>query len=406
MKLQTFCEENDMHSDALPVAVVLGLGQNGLATVRSLGRQGVPVIGIDRNLKQYTARTRYCRRLLCADFKSGEGLVDLLVNLGKRLPQRGVLFPSGDFSLELLSEKRQRLEPYYHFSFPEKKIVRLTLDKQLFYRFAELKGFAIPQTFFAQSDEEWRGIADQVRFPCIVKPFQPNLGWRQLFPDQKLFTAKSREDLLKVQNQLMPLHKDLIIQERIPGGDDRLFFSLAYLDKASRPMGIFTGRKLRQYPPDYGTSSMAESLWNPWIASKSIEILQAMEFTGYGSVEFRLDIRDQAYKVIEVTARTWFPHGISTACGQNLTYLAYCHLVGLPLPELSESRCSVKWIHEERDLRSSLDYLLAGRMTIREWLSSYRGKKTLAISARDDPAPALHLLAHMLSVPWRRFLSD
>ncbi|WP_028322261.1 hypothetical protein [Desulfatiglans anilini] len=393
-----------MYSDHLPAAVVLGLGQNGLATVRSLGRQGIPVIGIDRNLRQYTARTRYCRRLLCTDFKSGEGLVDLLVDLGKRLPRRGVLFPSGDFSLELVSEKRERLAPYYHFSFPQKEIVRLTLNKRQFYTFAALKNFPIPQTFFPQSMDEWRGIADQVRYPCIVKPFQPNLGWRKLFPDQKLFTAQSREDLLRMQDRLIPLHKDLIVQERIPGRDDRLSFSLTYLDETSQPLGIFTGRKLRQYPPDFGTSSMAQSLWDPWIASKSIEILQAMKFTGYGSVEFRLDLRDNAYKIIEVTARTWFPHGISTACGQNLTYLAYCHLVGLPLPELDEPRSPVKWIHEERDLRSSIDYLRAGRMTVREWLSSYRGKKTFAISARDDPAPALHLLAQMLSVPWRRML--
>jgi predicted ATP-grasp superfamily ATP-dependent carboligase len=77
-----------------PPAVVLGLGQNGLATVRSLAREGVPVIGIDRDLRQYTARTKYCRKVLCPDFKRGEGVIQVLREIGEKLPYKGVLFTS------------------------------------------------------------------------------------------------------------------------------------------------------------------------------------------------------------------------------------------------------------------------------------------------------------------------
>ena len=50
---------------AQPTAVVLGLGQNGMATCRALGRVGIPVIGIDTDLDQPSARTRYATKFHC-----------------------------------------------------------------------------------------------------------------------------------------------------------------------------------------------------------------------------------------------------------------------------------------------------------------------------------------------------
>jgi predicted ATP-grasp superfamily ATP-dependent carboligase len=243
----------------------------------------------------------------------------------------------------------------------------------------------------------------------MIKPFQPNLGWRSLFPDQKLFKADVPEQLLRLYERLVTVHEDLLIQEDIPGDDSLLSFSLTYFDASSRPLGMFTGHKVRQYPPRFGTSCMAESRRDSWIADKTVEILQAMNYTGYGSVEFKWDRRTQEFKIMEVTARTWFPHGISSVCGINLEYLAYCDQVGLPKAMTNGFREGVKWIHEERDLKTSLQHLRAGEMTVGQWLKSYTGRRTYAISAWDDPTPVLAMLGRMMTVPWRRalkFVSD
>jgi predicted ATP-grasp superfamily ATP-dependent carboligase len=387
-----------------PPAIVLGMGQNGLATVRALGRMGVPVISIGRNLKQFTARSRYCRKIRCPDFGSGEGLIDLLVEIGRQLPRKGVLFPSGDFSLHLISEKRELLKDYYHFTFPGRDIVNLTLDKKFFYKFAQERGFPIPQTFFPKGIDECRQVAKEINYPCIIKPYQPNLGWRQQFPDQKLFEAEEPKALLQLYERLVNVHHDLVVQECIPGDESNLSFSLTYFDSKSRPLGMFTGHKVRQYPPYFGTSSMAESRRDPRIADKTVEILQAMEYTGYGSVEFKWDPRDEQFKIIEISVRTWFPHGISAACGLNLEYMAYCDRVGLPKVPSNGFREGVKWIHEERDLKSSLYYLRKGEMSFLQWLKSYRGKRTYALSSWDDPIPFIYFLGHLIMVPWRRML--
>jgi hypothetical protein len=97
-------------------AIVLGLGQNSLASVGDPARQGIPVIGVDANLTQPTANTRLCHKVASPDFR-GEGLLRCLPDLGRTLPAKGVLFPSGDISFDLVSERREVLHEWpssYH----------------------------------------------------------------------------------------------------------------------------------------------------------------------------------------------------------------------------------------------------------------------------------------------------
>ena len=135
-----------------PPAVVLGLGQNGLGTVRALGRVGIPVIGVDDDLTQPGAQTRYCHKVLAKDFtRGGPALVEQLVELGlelQRQGQKGVILPSGDLNIQLVSEEREQLEPYFHLSLPSKEVLRLFLDKKSFYKLAIERGFPLPRTWF------------------------------------------------------------------------------------------------------------------------------------------------------------------------------------------------------------------------------------------------------------------
>jgi D-aspartate ligase len=377
--------------------VVLGLGQNGLATVRALARQGIPVIGVDANLKQPTAHTRLCRKVTCADFR-GEGLLQCLLDLGRTLPAKGVLFPSGDISLELVSERREALSAYFDCVLPEKEVMRLILNKKAFYHFARQKGFLIPDTYFPRDEHEVAELSRGIRFPCILKPFQPDAAWRRKFPDVKLFEASSPQELLRQYRALSRLHPEFLIQEVIPGPDSSLAFSLTFFD-GQRALGMFTGRKLRQFPPFYGTSCLAESRWDPWVAEETIRLLRVLRYQGYGSVEFKWDPRDTCFKIIELTPRTWFPHGLSTACGVNLPYIMYRHVLGLPVEEPRGFVGGLKWVHEERDLQSALRMWRRGRLSAREWLSSYRGRRTYALAAWDDPGPILVALTRLLRRP-------
>jgi len=48
-----------------------------------------------------------------------------------------------------------------------------------------------------------------------------------------------------------------MLQERIPGGEEELRTVGSHLDAGSRPLAVFTGHRLRQYP-HYGLCSLME----------------------------------------------------------------------------------------------------------------------------------------------------
>lgn len=387
-----------------PVAVVLGLGQNGMATCRALGRSGIPVVGIDTDLEQPSARTRYATKVQCKDFLSGgPGLVDCLLEIGRALDQKGVLLPSGDLNLAVVSEHRELLEDHFHIALPPKNVVRMFLNKKVFYQFAMEHDFPIAPTFFPSGHADVERIAGQVSYPCLIKPFQPDAAWRRTF-DTRLFVADSAAALLSLYDHLVQVHQDLIIQEYMPGPDSELWWGVTYLGDAGKPLAVWTGRKLRQYPRRFGTATLAESRWDPWVAREATTILQAMGHRGYGVVEFKRDRRDGRFKITEVTGgRTWFPHSLVTRSGINLPLIWYRDVLGLEVEVPSSYEEGIKWIHEERDLKTVLLYFLPeGELTLRSWLGSYRGKRVYAYAAWDDPGPLLASLGRVARAARRR----
>ena len=387
-----------------PYAVVLGLGQNGMATVRALGRSGIPVIGIDDDLSQPSAQTRYARKVHCPDFEAGgPALIDCLMTIGRRLDDKAVLFPSGDMNLIAISDNRDVLGEFYHVALPPKDIVRMFLDKKAFYRFAMERDFPIPKTFFPESPAAIKDIAERIAYPCLIKPFQPTTAWRTTF-DTRLFVANSPDELFELFPKLFAVHQDLIVQEYMTGDDSDLWWSGTYVDRHGRPLVMFTGRKLRQYPRRFGSTSFAESRWEPWIAEATTDILRTAGHRGLAFAEFKRDARDGQFKLTEVTAgRTWFPHALVTRAGYNLPLMMYRDVLGLPVETPPPYTEGLKWIHEERDLRTVvLHFLPKGDLTVWSWLKSYRGRRVYAYASWDDPRPFVAAMKGILATAWRQ----
>lgn len=378
------------HNPLAPPAVVIGLNINGLGTVRALGRKGISVYAVARGEGSPSEYTRYCKKVVCNSMtSSAEDLLSCLVAIGQKLPGKSVLFPSGDLYLEIVSENRERLTPYYHFPFASKETVRLILDKYRFYKYSQGHRFPIANTFFPRDINDVKLLAGNIRYPCLIKPSVASIVWRQR--GLKILLANNAGELVKQFELAFGIHPELIIQEVTPGPDSALHFSLTYLDRSGSPLVMFTGRKLRQFVPRFGISSMAESLWSPVIAESTETILRALGYTGYGSIEFKMDPRDNEFKMTEVTGRTWYPHALSERCGINIPYIAYCDLLGTeirePVPKTYPQHA--KWIDELGDFRSAYRYWKEGSLSLRAWIRSYNGKRFYATFSRDDILPGV-----------------
>ncbi len=101
--------------------------------------------------------------------------------------------------------------------------------------------------------------------------------------------------------------------------------------------------------------------------------------------------------------RTWFPHSLVTRSGINLPLIWYRDVLGLGAEAPPTYEQGIKWIHEERDIKTvSLYFLPEGELTLWSWLMSYRGKRVYAYAAWDDPRPLLVAMRRVAKAGWRR----
>ena len=167
----------------------------------------------------------------------------------------------------------------------------------------------------------------------------------------------------------------------IPGGDDALFTLGSYLAADGEPLGLFSGRKLRQTPPGVGTCRVGEAVWDDEVVEQGLRLLEALGHTGLSQVEFKRDPRDGVLKLMEVNPRLWQWHGLAAACGVDVTRIAYEDLIGeRPAPASMNGRRR-RWAIT----------LLAG-----ERPAPQRPPYVDAVFARDDLKPALVQLRRLL----------
>lgn len=374
-----------------PQAVVIGLNINALGTVRALGRRGVRVVAISAHNRTPSEFTRYCEKIVYRDLMQDEAAVlEPLEQLSRRLDGPAVVFPSSDLHLPALAAHRADLERHYRLPLPEERVLQTVLDKSRFYRFAQAHDLPVGAVHFPVDEDDIRRLASEVSYPCVLKPSLATPTWRR--QGLKIIPINDPDELVRQYGAARPYHDEFVLQEVVPGPDSALHFSLTYLNAAGSSLAMFTGRKLRQWIPRFGISSMALSEWNQEVSDLSLHVLDALTYRGYGSVEFKRDPRNGRLLMTEVTARTWYPHALSERCGINLPFLAYADLLGHPLPEIPATyEQGAKWIDEVGDFRSARAYWREGELSLGDWARSYRGKKYWALLTWDDPLPGVVL---------------
>ena len=350
---------------------------NGLAAIRSLGRAGVPVLALDHRPSALGFRSRYARPRVCPDPQDESAFVDYLAALGKELEAPAPVFATHDEPLNAIARGADRLGGRFLFPFPPWPVLSRIQSKRTQYEAAEAAGIAVPRTVAPGSAAEAHAAADELGYPVLVKPSSTE-GFKRRFGRQnfRCETADDVETAYSDAEEYEPL-----VQEAIPGGDGTLFTLGSYLAADGEPLGVFSGRKLRQTPPGAGTCRVGEAVWDGEVVEQGLRLLKALGHTGLSQVEFKRDPRDGVLKLMEVNPRLWQWHGLSAACGVDVTRIAYDDLVGeRPAPASMNGRRR-RWAIT----------LLAG-----ERPAPQRPPYVDAVFARDDLKPALVQLRRLL----------
>jgi len=372
-----------------PYAIVIGLdGMNGIQTARILSSRGVPVIAVAKDPTHYCCRTKVCERILFTDTTSEE-LVATLEKLAPELDQKAVLVPCTDMNVLLVSRYRGRLENWYHVVLPDPDVVEMLMDKVRFYTYAQEKDFPIPPTRFLRNRRDAEEAARSLSFPCVLKPPISAIPEWEAQSKLKAYRVSSPEELVALYDRYGALAELLIVQEWIEGTSENLYSCNCYLDAHSEPLVTFVARKIRQWPPETGESSLGEECQDDTVLHETLRLLKSVNYRGLGYVELKRDDRSGEYFIMEPNVgRPTGRSAIAEGGGVDLLYTMYCDIVGLPLPDnRTQKYVGVKWISWRRDFQSALYHWRYGNLTLGQWWRSWRGRKVYALFSWTDLGP-------------------
>lgn len=360
-------------------AVVVDVGWvNGLAAVRLLGRAGAPVLAVDHRPWALAFRSRYALPLLSPDPGSDEdGFVGMLEELGDALGRPAPIFPTHDAGLNAISRRQAALGERFLYPFPSWETLAEIQHKRRQLERAEAAGVDVPATGHPRTAVEALAVAEDVGYPVLVKPADPIEFKRR--HRRQAFRCETPAELEDAYAKAEP-HEPMV-QELIPGDDDSLFTLGSYLDAAGTPLGVFSGRKLRQTPRLVGTCRVGEAVWVQEVVDAGLRLLAAFHYRGLSQVEFKRDPRDGRYKLMEINPRLYQWHGLAAACGVDLPRLAYCDLLGLPCPPATMNGGEKRW---------AITFLAGERPAFQ------RPPYVDAVLARDDLRPAAVYAARLV----------
>ncbi|WP_330459237.1 ATP-grasp domain-containing protein [Streptomyces sp. NBC_00820] len=371
------------------------LHHGGVGAIRSLGRLGVPMYAITEDPYTPAASSRYLKRAFVWPTTGAEEpahLVEGLLRIGRRIGRPTVLIPTDEEAAVLIAEHQDDLAGPFLFPRVDPALPRRLASKQGLHELCVEHGIASPEAAFPQSYEEIAAFADKARFPVVAKN-------REAFVRRKQ-PAVNGTTRIATREGLLSLARDwgeqpgVILQEYLPREEAEDWIVHACFDADSGPLALFTGVKVRSWPPHAGMTANAYVVDNPELADLAARFIKQIGFSGIVDLDLRFDRRDGQYKLLDFNPRMGAQFRLfESESGVDVVRAMHLNLTGRPVPE-GEQRAGHRYIVENIDLPALLAYRRSGYTTPH---APARASGTeLAWLAGDDPMPFLTMLARFV----------
>ncbi|MEH8021007.1 hypothetical protein [Rheinheimera metallidurans] len=289
------------------MVVVLSAGPNGLGVTRSLYLIGVRPIVISRAPDDVINFSRLpSEKIVLPRENSTEFLQQQLL----KLPQGTIVIPTSDWFVSFLAENDDMLIAHIRFLLPSPDITTMLIDKAL-----ETKKIAailpLPQT--VQKLTNSADLLEVLKLPIIIKP----RSHQHMVLNSKNRILNNPLDVQQFFQQFSTVLGQLIAQEVILGDDSCQWVCNCFFDYDSELVQAFSFNRLRLSPSHYGVTSYAISQYNAEVIALSKKLGKALGYVGAAMLEFKFDVRDGAYKYIELNPRLGMCNYFDTRCGVN-----------------------------------------------------------------------------------------
>jgi predicted ATP-grasp superfamily ATP-dependent carboligase len=287
------------------------------AASRGLAAAGYRVAAVARERPAATHWSRSCdERLFLPDpHRDADAYLEGLERL-VRTRRYDALLPAAETSLRLVSEHRERLEPYVATGLPPHGVVMKALDKQDVLVEAEEAGIPAPESVVCRSAAEAVAAAETLGFPVMVKPPRSlrrhgERGWS----GQPSLPARDARELARAVDEV---GTPLLVQ-RYERGSRVVSFGGVAVDTGL--IAVATSRYLRTWPPHAGSASFSQTFDpDPALVSAVEAFVGSVGWRGIFELEL-LERRDGTMAMIDLNPRLYGSVALAIASGANLPAL-------------------------------------------------------------------------------------
>ncbi len=365
--------------------IVLGAGYGALAVVKALAKEGINVTLLFTNSDDHARFSRFVtKRVRSPDpIDNSAKLLDILMD-PKQNGDKQLLIPTLDEYVIFISQNRTELKKRYVFTVQDWGVTSRIINKNLLYCHAVELGIPTPKYFIPNSVRFLEERRNRFFYPCILKPTDTHLFDR--IYGRKNFMVYDYGELVDRFIDIQRHNLNVMISEIIPGEDSSIFSYRSYIDSQGDLLAEMCTQKLRQYPPCFGQGSLVRTV--PMMAEirgQALRLLRCLSYRGESSTEFRLDYRDNQYKLMEINVRPVVTEWLFVKAGINFPYLTYLDLIENTRNSPQHYCHELYWIHNYWELVNFIRHLMTGNLKLGEFLRPYWKKKVFAVPFSDDP---------------------
>jgi len=305
-------------------ALVMGGYVNGYSIIQELDEKKVPNLILMDYSKGLASYSNKIKQFIKVE-KNSASIKSALLSLSKDY-KKIIIFPTHDLDLVLLSEIYDEVESFCFLPFNNDNVNEI-LKKNVQYSFCEKLNIPYPKTFILSDVNEVDKILE-IQFPVLLKPNRSESQNVEVFRALELKTKDNFFKKKELISDLVSKGITFLVSEVIPGDGSNIYAYVGYRSKDGEILNEWVGKKLSQYPNDFGVFASASNQAPEIVREQGRILLEGMNLYGINEPEFKYDHRDGKYKLMEVNLRSMMWHRIGNNMGVNIQYSQYLDVLG------------------------------------------------------------------------------
>lgn len=252
--------------------------------------------------------------------------------------------------------------------------------KDIVIKMANSIGIPVPKTYNVSDSDQLSDLSGDL--PLVIK-LRDDEGL-YLAPGKRYKVVRTLEELKSWYHHFSALKAFPIVQEYVQGAG----YGCSALFEMGRPRVLFCHKRLHEYPPSGGPSSLCCSVYSPQMQQYTVKLLEGLKWHGIAMVEFRRD-QDGTFKLMELNPRFWGSLPLAILAGINFPLLLCKMAMGQEFDHNPSYREGVRLRFISMEIASALALRSPRRL-----VSSILSRDPDGVFRRDDPRPALvHLIS-------------